>query len=122
MRRKLFSIGMTSAAAMLFATAYAPDPFSALAALCLAGAALGFSTPSLWVALVEATPKELTGTMGGLQNFGGNIAGIVVAVLTGYILDVTKSFFFALLAGSAAALLGAISALLLVKPRAQYSP
>jgi len=71
----------------------------------------------LWVALVEATPKELTGTMGGLQNFGGNVAGIVVAVLTGYIVEITKSFFLALLVGSGAALLGAISAALLVKPR-----
>lgn len=119
LRRKLFSVGMTSAAIMLVATAYAPDPYSAIVALSLAGAALGFSTPSLWVALVEATPKELTGTMGGVQNFGGNVAGIVVAVLTGYILDVTKSFFLALLAGSAAALLGAVAAALLVKPRVQ---
>lgn len=117
LRRKLFSIGMTSAALMLFATAYAPDAYSALAALCLAGAALGFSTPSLWVALVEATPKEFTGTMGGIQNFGGNVAGIVVAVLTGYILETTKSFSLALLAGSVAALLGAVSAVFLVKPR-----
>lgn len=120
LRRKLFSVGMTSAALMLFATAYAPDPYSAIAALCLAGAALGFSTPSLWVALVEATPQELTGTMGGIQNFGGNVGGIVVAILTGYILDVTKSFFFALLAGSGAALLGAVSAALLVKPWGQH--
>lgn len=117
LRRKLFSVGMTIAAIMLFATAYAPDPFSALTTLCLAGAALGFSTPSLWVALVEATPKEFTGTMGGVQNFGGNVAGIVVAVLTGYLLDVTKSFFLALMVGSAAALLGALSAWLLVKPK-----
>jgi sugar phosphate permease len=117
LRRNLFAVGMVATSIMLFATAYAPDPYSALAALSLAGATLGFSTPSLWVALVEATPKEITGTMGGLQNFGGNLAGIVVAVLTGYILDVTKSFFFALLAGSGAALLGAIAAFLLIKVR-----
>ena len=117
LRNKLFALGMVGASSMLFATAYAPDPYSALAALSFAGAALGFATPSLWVSLVEATPKRFTGTMGGVQNFGGNLAGIVVAVLTGYILDVTKSFFFALMAGSAAALFGAVSALLLVKPR-----
>lgn len=117
LRRKLFAIGMVATSTMLFATAYAPDPYSAIAALSLAGAALGFSTPSLWVALVEATPKSITGTMGGVQNFGGNLAGIVVSVLTGYILEVTKSFFFALLAGSAAALLGAVSAAMLIKPR-----
>jgi ACS family glucarate transporter-like MFS transporter/ACS family D-galactonate transporter-like MFS transporter len=117
LRSKLFAVGMVAASIMLFATAYAPDAYSALAALSLAGAALGFSTPSLWVALVEATPKRFTGTMGGVQNLGGNLAGIVVAVLTGYILEVTKSFFFALMAGSAAALFGAVSAALLIKPR-----
>ena len=117
LRSKLFAVGMVAASIMLFATAYAPGPYLALVALSLAGAALGFSTPSLWVALVEATPRRFTGTMGGVQNFGGNLAGIVVAVLTGYILEVTKSFFFALMAGSAAALFGAVSAVLLIKPQ-----
>ncbi len=117
LRSRLFAVGMVAAAIMLFATAYAPDPFTAITALSLAGAALGFSTPSLWVALVEATPKSITGTMGGVQNFGGNLAGIVVSVLTGYILEVTKSFFLALLAGSGAAMIGAISATLLIRPR-----
>jgi ACS family D-galactonate transporter-like MFS transporter len=117
LRSKLFAVGMVGASIMLFATAYAPSPFLALLALSLAGAALGFSTPSLWVALVEATPKRFTGTMGGIQNFGGNLAGIVVAVLTGYILDVTKSFFLALMAGSIAALLGAVSAWFLIKQK-----
>lgn len=117
LRSKLFAVGMVAASIMLFATAYAPGPYLALVALSLAGAALGFSTPSLWVALVEATPRRFTGTMGGVQNFGGNLAGIVVAVLTGYILEVTKSFFFALMAGSAAALFGAVSAFILIKPQ-----
>jgi sugar phosphate permease len=115
LRSKLFSVGMVAAALMMFAAAYAPDPYSALLALTLAGAALGFSTPSLWVALVEATPKGFAGTMGGVQNFGGNVAGIVVAVLTGYILEVTNNFFFALLAGAVAALMGAVSAAVLIK-------
>jgi ACS family D-galactonate transporter-like MFS transporter len=117
LRRKLFSFGMTATAVMLIATAYAPDPYSAIVSLCVAGSMLGFSTPSLWVALVEATPESLTGTMGGVQNFGGNVAGIAVSVITGYIVDITKSFFLALLAGSAAALLGAIFAIVFVKPR-----
>jgi len=117
LRRRLFTFGMVATSVMLFATAYAPDPFSAVALLSLAGATLGFSTPSLWVALVEATPKSITGTMGGIQNFGGNLAGIVVSILTGYILEVTRSFFIALLVGGVAAMFGAISAMLLIKQR-----
>jgi MFS family permease len=116
-RRRLFTLGMLLTALMLFATAYAPDAFTALALLCLAGASLGFSTPSLWVALVEASPKSMAGTMGGVQNFGGNVGGIVVSVVTGYILQVTGGFFLALLAGGAAAIIGAVSATLLIKPR-----
>lgn len=116
LRRKLFTVGMVATALMLFATAYAPDPYTALASLSLAGAFLGFSTPSLWVALVEATPISITGTMGGVQNFGGNVAGIMVSVLTGYILQISHSFFLALVAASIAALLGALSAALLIKP------
>jgi len=75
---------------------------------------LGFGTPSQWV---EASPKSLAGTMGGVQNFGGNVGGIVVSVFTGYILQVTGSFFIALLAGAAAAVLGALSAIILIHPR-----
>ncbi len=116
LRRKLFTLGMVATAFLMFATAYAPDPYSALVLLSMAGASLGFSTPSLWVALVEATPKSIAGTMGGVQNFGGNVAGIVVSVLTGYILQISHSFFLALVAGSLAALLGALSAALLIKP------
>lgn len=119
LRRRLFTFGLITIAVMLFVTAYAPDPYIALAALSVAGAALGFSTPSLWVALVEAAPKKVTGTMGGIQNFGGNLAGIVVSVLTGYILEVTRSFFFALLVGSGVALLGAVSASVLIRPYAE---
>ena len=80
-------------------------------------ACLGFSTPSLWVAMVKSTPKEVTGTMGGIQNFGGNLAGIVVSILTGYTLEVTKSFFYALVADAAVALLGAVAAFVLIRSR-----
>jgi len=117
LRRNLFTLGMVATAFLLFATAYAPNPLTAVALLSLAGATLGFSTPSLWVALVEATPKSMAGVMGGVQNFGGNVAGIVVSVLTGYILQVTQSFFLALVAGSSSALLGALFAVLLIKPQ-----
>ncbi len=116
-RRNLFSVGMVLTAIMLFASAYAPDPYTAVAAISVAGACLGFSTPSLWVAMVESTPREVTGAMGGIQNLGGNLAGIVVSILTGYLLQVTKSFFLALLAGAGVALLGAVAAFVLIRPR-----
>ena len=118
LRRNLYCLGMIIASIMLFTTAYSPDPYTAVIALSLAGGALGFSTPSLWVALVEATPKGMTGTMGGIQNIGGNLAGIVVAVSTGYLLERTGSFFMTLLAGSVVVLLGAVAAFSLIRQNA----
>ena len=115
LRRNMFCIGMIAASIMLLVTAYVPDPYSAIFTLSLAGASLGFSTPSLWVALVEATPRNMTGTMGGVQNFGGNLAGIVVSILTGYILEISGNFFMALLAGAVAALVGAAAAFALIR-------
>jgi hypothetical protein len=55
--------------------------------------------------------------MGGAQNFGGSVCGIVVSVLSGYAVDVTEDFFLALLAGSTAASLGAVFAAASTKPR-----
>ncbi len=119
LRSRLFSVGMVGVAVMLFATAYAPDPYLALVSLTLAGAAWGLSTPSLWAALVEATPREFAGSMGGLQNFGGNFGGIVVSILTGYILASTGRFYFAMVSASLAALLAALSAFFFVRPKVQ---
>ncbi len=119
LRSRLFSVGMITVSVMLFVTAYAPGPYFAVASLTLAGAAWGLSTPSLWVALVEATPKDITGSMGGIQNFGGNLGGIVVAIFTGYIVALTGGFYFALVSACLAAMLAAFSALFLIRPRAQ---
>lgn len=117
LRSRLFSIGMAIVSVMIFATAYAPDALLAIVFLTTAGAAWGLATPSLWTALVEATPKGLTGIMGGVQNFGGNLGGIVVTVLTGYLLALTGTFFSGLAVAGGMAMLGAISAAVLVKSR-----
>jgi sugar phosphate permease len=122
LRSRLFSIGMIGVAAMLLVTAYTPDsyPYLAIVSLSLAGAAWGLATPSLWAALVEATPKHLTGSMAGIQNLGGNLGGIIVITATGYILTITNNnHFFALVSASAAALLAALSAFVLVKLQSQ---
>lgn len=46
---------------------------------------LGCAAPNAWLLTQAVCPKELVGTASGLQNLGGNIAGILVPVLTGFI-------------------------------------
>jgi MFS family permease len=127
-RRKLFSLGMATASVLLFVTAYArtiaaitsisslSSPYFVVSTLSLAGAAWGIATPSLWAALVEATPREVTGSMGGVMNLGGNLGGIVVLTLTGYILQATGQSFLALVMVGLLSMIAAVSAMLFVKP------
>jgi MFS transporter, ACS family, D-galactonate transporter len=126
LRSKLFSLGMLGASLMLVVTAYAgtiaqqlrlPGDYFALSSLTLAGAMWGIATPSLWVALIEAVPREVAGSVGGVQNLGGNAGGIAVSLLTGYFVGTTNTFFLAILLTSGITLLGALSAFLLINPQ-----
>ncbi len=119
LRGKFFAIGMAIVSIMILATAYAPNALLAITFLCLAGAAWGVSTPSLWAALVAATPKGLTGSVGGIQNLGGNLGGILVTTLTGYLVAASGTFFSALLVASGMALMAAISSAVLIKSAAR---
>ncbi len=119
LRGKLFAIGMAIVSVMILATAYAPNALLAITFLSLAGAAWGVSTPSLWAALVAATPKAVAGTVGGIQNLGGNLGGILVNVLTGYLIAASGTSFAALLVASGMAMMAAVSAAVFIKSTAR---
>jgi ACS family glucarate transporter-like MFS transporter len=40
--------------------------------------------------------KKIVGTVAGIQNFGGNVGGIIAPALTGFIAHKTESFAIAL--------------------------
>ena len=57
---------------------------------------LGVCAPNTWTLTQAVCEKKLVGTVAGIQNFGGNIPGILAPALTGYIAHVTGSFALAL--------------------------
>jgi MFS family permease len=59
-----------------------------LASLC----GLGIASPNTWSLTQACCSKRLVGTVSGIQNFGGNIGGIVAPWLTGAIAYRTGSF------------------------------
>jgi ACS family D-galactonate transporter-like MFS transporter len=68
----------------------------------LAGAVcgLGSAAPNAWLLTQAVCPKQLVGTASGIQNFGGNLAGIMVPAITGLIAHQTgKSVWAFCLAG-----------------------
>ncbi len=53
---------------------------------------LGIASPNTWSMTQACCAKRLVGTVSGIQNFGGNIAGVIAPWLTGAIAYRTGSF------------------------------
>jgi MFS transporter, ACS family, D-galactonate transporter len=53
---------------------------------------LGLAAPNTWSITQACCTKRLVGTVSGIQNFGGNVAGIIAPWLTGAIAHRTGSF------------------------------
>jgi MFS transporter, ACS family, D-galactonate transporter len=53
---------------------------------------LGLASPNTWSLTQACCSKRLVGTVSGIQNFGGNVAGIIAPWLTGAIAHRTGSF------------------------------
>jgi len=67
-----------------------------------------------WAVMSDVAPKEATGLAAGLFNTCGNLAGIVMPIVIGYILKWTGSFEGALVYVGAHALLAVVSFLVIV--------
>jgi len=58
---------------------------------------LGLAAPNCWALTQAVCPKPLVATASGIQNFGGNLGGVVAPALTGLIAHQTGSFQLAFL-------------------------
>jgi hypothetical protein len=72
------------------------------------------TTASLNSAPIDLAPPELVGSLTALQNFVGTISGLLAAIVTGYIVQNTGSFVWALLVAGGMALLGAVAYVFMV--------
>jgi MFS transporter, ACS family, D-galactonate transporter len=106
---------------MLFASVIAlavivPTAAEALALLSLCYASLTFAAASVWSlpADVAPTPRHV-GSIGGIQNFASNLAGVLGATTTGVLIGATGgSYVAALVLSGALAIVGALSYLVIV--------
>jgi nitrate/nitrite transporter NarK len=53
---------------------------------------LGIATPNTWTLTQAVCSKKIVGTVSGIQNFGGNVGGILSPLLTGIIAERTGSY------------------------------
>jgi MFS transporter, ACS family, D-galactonate transporter len=67
-----------------------------------------------WTLVSDISPRELVGLAGGVFNFMGNLAGIVIPLVIGFIVNDTHSFNGALFFETCVALVGALSYIFVV--------
>jgi len=87
-----------------------------LALFSLAYAALSFTGANVWTVGSEIAPtQDHVASIGGIQNFAGNLAGILITTFTGVMLVLTKgSFLIPLAVAGGLCVVGALSYLFIV--------
>ena len=94
--RTLFGVAAIVATASIFSVAYVHDPLKVVLLLC---STLFFLR---WCGMYWAIPSILasrahSGFLGGCMNLAGNIAGVTIPVIVGFIVQSTGSYFLALM-------------------------
>jgi len=114
-RKTCLVAGMAMASSIALA-AFVESTWLCLALFSLAYASLSFTGANVWTVASEIAPTPgHVASIGGLQNFAGNLAGILITTFTGVMLVLTKgSFLIPLAAAGALCLVGALSYLFLV--------
>jgi len=105
--------GLIISSMICLANFFEDSPIIAVIILSIAFFANAYSNMG-WVALGDVLPKKMVGTVGGILNVTGNLAGIISPIIFGTLLDKTHSFHWAMYYTSAVALLGGISFLLII--------
>jgi MFS transporter, ACS family, D-galactonate transporter len=88
----------------------------AVGLLLLSCVSLGMCASNLWTMTQTLAGPRTAGKWTGLQNFCGNLAGVVAPALAGFILQRTGQFFWAFAITGIVTLLGAASYVFLVGP------
>jgi ACS family glucarate transporter-like MFS transporter len=112
--RKSIIISMQLMAASVVVAGYVDDAIMAVWILTLSVACESAATSLLWTTCTDVAPPSAAGSLAGIMNSAGALAGILAPVVTGFLVKITGSFQDALLIGSCMVLLAAASMWLVV--------
>jgi ACS family glucarate transporter-like MFS transporter len=94
--RKAFIITGLAIGCLIVPAGMVADKMTAVWLLTISLCGLGLASPNTWTLTAAVCQKKIVGTVAGIQNFGGNLGGIIAPALTGFIAHKTKSFALAL--------------------------
>lgn len=106
-RKTAIAGGLAGGSVIMFA-ALVPEAWMAPALLSVAYSSLTVAATGIWSLPADVAPSSRhVGSIGGLQNFASNLAGIFTPILIGVLVDQTGSFVAPLAVIGAIALIGA---------------
>jgi MFS family permease len=94
--RKAFIIVGLGIGCLIVPAGMVADKMTAVWLLTISLAGLGLASPNTWTLTAAVCQKKIVGTVAGIQNFGGNLGGILAPAVTGFIAHKTGSFALAL--------------------------
>ncbi|MBU9664691.1 MFS transporter [Burkholderia multivorans] len=114
-RKTCLVLGMLLSSSIAL-SAFVDNVWVCLALFALAYASLSFAGANVWTLVGEVAPTPVhVASLGGIQNFAGNLAGIFITTFTGVMLSLTKgSFVVPLAVAGALCVVGALSYLFIV--------
>lgn len=77
--------------------------------LSISYAGLTIAASAIWSLPGDVAPRNMTSTVGGVQNCASNIGGILGPIVTGFVVAITGSFVPALIVSGCATLIGAVT-------------
>ncbi|MEV0645832.1 MFS transporter [Phytomonospora sp. NPDC050363] len=113
--RKTIIVAGMAGGSVIIAAVIVPQAWMALALLSLAYASLTFAGTGIWALPADVAPSSAhVASIGGIQNFASNFAGILTPIMVGYLADETGSFVMPLTIIGVIALIGALNYLFVV--------
>jgi MFS family permease len=107
-RKTFTAAGMAVAAAALLGCVSA-SPGIVIAMVILATIGYGICSSNLWAITQTLAGPHAAGRWTGVQNFMGNLAGVIAPSVTGYIVKRTGDFYLAFVIAAVMCALGALS-------------
>ena len=113
-RKSIIGSGLCGFTVLVIAAAYAEPVWLCVTLLVLSIGSMRLATGPANSLAIDLAPRSVVGSLTAIQNFFGNIGGLLAPIVGGYLLDKTGSFTASLLVAGGMALLGALSYVFLV--------
>lgn len=107
--RKSIIITMQILAASVIAAGYTKDAMTAVWLLTFSVAVESAATAILWTTCTDIAPKSCAGSLAGLMNSAGALAGILAPTVTGFLAQSAGGFQLALLVGGCMVVIAAVA-------------